>query len=276
MLRLLGLDMDGTFLNDEKKIQPSALDAVRRAVSEGKMVVLTTGRSINELLPYERELAGIVRYCVLESGGIVYDREERRVLRRVEIPLEISREVFRRTEGLGICPMVMSHGYSVMRPEFFTRLSEYHISAYQDLYDRYAGRDPDLERTYSYRDTAEKINLFSRTVSAREQLKDLLSDLPLVMTFSEITSLELSPMGVDKWTGLSYLLEMLDISKEETIAAGDAPNDLPILRNAGLSCAMGNASKEVQEMADVCVGSNNEDGIREIVDRFLLGNPEIF
>ena len=48
--KLIGLDMDGTLLNSKKKITPENMAAIEKAVSQGKEVVLSTGRSVAELL----------------------------------------------------------------------------------------------------------------------------------------------------------------------------------------------------------------------------------
>ena len=52
---------------------------------------------------------------------------------------------------------------------------------------------------------------------------------------------------------------------------GDAENDLPMLRVAGLGVAMGNATEEALAEADIVVADNDHDGCAEAIRRFLLG-----
>ena len=74
-----------------------------------------------------------------------------------------------------------------------------------------------------------------------------------------------------KGTGLLALAAQLGISPEQTIAVGDADNDLPMLRAAGLGVAMGNANENARAAASVTVADNDHGGCAEAIRRFLLG-----
>ena len=72
--KLIGLDMDGTLLNSKKKITPENMAAIEKAFSQGKEVVLSTGRSVAELREYTDIIKGL-KYLVCISGAMVYDLE---------------------------------------------------------------------------------------------------------------------------------------------------------------------------------------------------------
>ena len=86
---------------------------------------------------------------------------------------------------------------------------------------------------------------------------------------AETTSLEISPRGVTKALGLQILCRYLGIPIEESVAVGDADNDIDVLKAAGLSVAMGNANKTVKDLCDVIVADNDRDGVVEVIDRFF-------
>ena len=65
--KLIGLDMDGTLLNLKKKITPENMAAIEKAFSQGKEVVLSTGRSVAELREYTDIIKGL-KYLVCISG----------------------------------------------------------------------------------------------------------------------------------------------------------------------------------------------------------------
>ena len=67
------------------------------------------------------------------------------------------------------------------------------------------------------------------------------------------------------------LASTLDIPLEETMAIGDASNDISMLRVAGLGVAMGQASRRVRATADVVTGSNAEDGLAQALETYVLG-----
>ena len=77
--KMIAFDMDGTLLNSRKHISPETRLAIKKAVNAGKMVVLATGRSLTELMDVKPELEDF-SYIVCESGALVYDSQEERIL----------------------------------------------------------------------------------------------------------------------------------------------------------------------------------------------------
>lgn len=56
-----------------------------------------------------------------------------------------------------------------------------------------------------------------------------------------------------------------------TIAVGDAENDISMIETAALGVAMANAEPEVKAIADyVTTRTNNEDGVSEVIGKFML------
>ena len=62
----------------------------------------------------------------------------------------------------------------------------------------------------------------------------------------------------------------MGIKPEETVAFGDAENDIPMLKTAGIGVAMGNATAPVKTAADAITASNNDDGIALWLEKNLL------
>lgn len=54
------------------------------------------------------------------------------------------------------------------------------------------------------------------------------------------------------------------------MAVGDGNNDLTMVDNAGLGVAMGNATVDVLKVADVVVADNDNHGVAEALERFVL------
>lgn len=75
---------------------------------------------------------------------------------------------------------------------------------------------------------------------------------------------------VSKGNALTILAGQLGIPIEETLAIGDGPNDISMLRAAGLGVAMGQAPRRVRAVADVVTGSNAEDGLARALERYVL------
>jgi hydroxymethylpyrimidine pyrophosphatase-like HAD family hydrolase len=82
--------------------------------------------------------------------------------------------------------------------------------------------------------------------------------------------LQVLPLGASKGDGLSWLLNHLGMSPGGLLAMGDGENDIEMLQLAAVSAAMGNAGPKVKAAADYVMGSNDEDGVAQAIQRFVL------
>ena len=269
--QLIAFDMDGTLLRSDKTFSGAVLSSIRTATQSGKELALATGRPVTELFPYEKELADF-RYAVLESGALVYDLTARRILIRHTLDANCIGAVLDAIRREDVMPQAMSAGASYVNAGDLHRMDYYHMGIYETLYERSATCVPSMEDfIQAHASEIEKINLYHATPEGRERTFARLSSCQVERTFAEQTSLEISPPGIHKGSGLLDLCGLLHLSPEETIAVGDADNDIPMLRTAGLGIAMGNAAPNVRAAADVLVAGNDEDGCAEAIDRYLLG-----
>ncbi|OUP39159.1 HAD family hydrolase [Olsenella sp. An188] len=140
--------------------------------------------------------------------------------------------------------------------------------------DELAGRPAEDMRALlrDPRTHVQKINVHFRDEATRERVRALVSDLGLGLVDFETASLEFSPTEANKGTGMLALAELLGVPREATMAVGDADNDLPMLRDAGLGVAMGNANERVRAAADVVVADNDHGGVAEAIRTYLLGS----
>lgn len=82
--------------------------------------------------------------------------------------------------------------------------------------------------------------------------------------------IEAVPKGTSKATGIAWLCEHLDISKEDTYVLGDSINDLEMLSFAGHSIAMGNASQVAKDAAEYVTSHIHEDGVFHALKHYNL------
>ena len=92
---------------------------------------------------------------------------------------------------------------------------------------------------------------------------------------SEPYFLEVMPMGIDKAASLSKLLQMLGLTADQMICCGDGFNDITMLEYAGLGVAMANAKNEVLAAADYVTASNDENGILQVIQKFVLADNSL-
>ena len=260
--QLIALDMDGTLLNSRKQVSEETLREIRKAVSLGKTIVYATGRAVCEMEEYFDQLPEI-RYAVFASGAGLYDVQERRAFGLQTIPAELAMRVIDAVKEIGLIALSTAVFEGIAKHSLE---DDRQVKPYRPMYERAMTRVEDI-RAFAEAHQGEilKMNVYHTNPEDRLRTKERLADLQLEKVFSEVTSLECSAKGVDKGTGLAALCRYLGIDPERSIAVGDAPNDLPMIRTAGLGVAMGNAKPEVLEAADVVVADNDHDGCAEAI-----------
>lgn len=263
--QLIALDMDGTLLNSRKQVSEGTLREIREVVSRGKIVVYATGRAVCEMEEFFDQLPEI-RYAVFASGAGLYDVRERRAFGLQTIPAELAMQVMEAVKDRDIMPQIVLADCVAVQRDQMDRLEDYQMKPYRPMYERVMTRVEDI-RAFAEAHQGEilKMNVYHTNPEDRLRTKERLADLQLEKVFSEVTSLECSAKGVDKGTGLAALCRHLGIDPERSIAVGDAPNDLPMIRTAGLGVAMGNSKPEVLKAADVVVSDNDHDGCAEAI-----------
>ena len=89
--------------------------------------------------------------------------------------------------------------------------------------------------------------------------------------FSNQLYLEHVATGVSKGAAIQWLCSHLNIPMEYTIAAGDAENDIPMLKTAQVGAAVANAAESVKAVADYITECDcNHDAVAEIIKKFIL------
>ena len=84
--------------------------------------------------------------------------------------------------------------------------------------------------------------------------------------------LEVMPKGIDKAASIARLADKLGIRQEEIVAVGNAGNDLTMVEYAGLGVWVDNVTPELRDRADAIVASNNDHGVAEVVEKYILAN----
>ena len=81
---------------------------------------------------------------------------------------------------------------------------------------------------------------------------------------------ELVPAGFSKGKGIDFLRNRLGLRPEDCYAFGDSRNDLPMLRHAGCSIAMGNAPDDVKAVCSFVTERPENHGIEKAMKHLGL------
>lgn len=97
-----------------------------------------------------------------------------------------------------------------------------------------------------------KIDMLDVAHMSRKNIKNGSTDVQIEYFYTEITK-----ENTNKWTAIEFLMNKLNIKKEEVMAIGDNVNDKEMVENAGLGIAMGDSMLEANKIGDVFVSNNN-------------------
>lgn len=77
-----------------------------------------------------------------------------------------------------------------------------------------------------------------------------------------------------KQHGIFEVSKLLKLKSHEIIGVGDGYNDFPLLMACGLKVAMGNGVSDLKQIADFIAPPVEEDGVVEIINRFILNDEK--
>lgn len=282
--RMIAIDLDGTLLSPAGEVTPRAKAAVHKALAAGLLVCFATGRNWTES---RTVLDAVAHYgsAVFVGGAMVVDTEKRATLHRTMMESALARELcgFLETEGHAALALQDTHSAGGV---------DYLVSANVGLNDATrrwmdvtlaavhpVGRLGDHPHGHTIR-----VGICAESAEARRVRADLLARFGervvchnLFVPAYDVEVMEVFDPAVNKWQGILHVARRHGVDPADVIAIGDDVNDLPMIRDAGLGVAMGNAKPEVQAVADLVIGSNADEGLaaflEELVDRHVVG-PE--
>ncbi|UFU06953.1 HAD family hydrolase [Ruania halotolerans] len=259
---LVALDIDGTILGHDQSLSEEVRAAVVELRATGTHVVLSTGRSIQAVLPVAAMLGIDSGWAVCSNGAVTI---------RLDPGLPGGHEI---------------HDVVTFDPGPTLRLLREHlpegIFAVEDL-----GRGfvltapfPDGELTGTLRvvDFEELCAMPASRVTMRapglgaDDFHDLVdrSGLHGVSYAVGWTAwLDIAPEGVSKASALEQVRQYLKVGPTATVAAGDGRNDIEMLGWAGVGVAMGGADETTRSVANLVTGRVEEDGLVPVLHAIL-------
>lgn len=264
---LIVLDLDGTLLTDQKVISPKTKQTLLKALEAGHQVMIATGRPYRSSEPYYKEL-GLKTPIVNFNGAFVHHPEDNSWgIHHTPISLDVVHEVVESMHDFNFHNIVA---------EVLDDVYVHHHD--EKLMDIFKFGDP-LITTGDLRNYL-KVDPTSLLIHAPVEKVQLIHD-HLTSVHAEVIDhrrwgapwhvIEIVKSGMSKAVGLDRVSKSLGISKENIIAFGDEDNDLEMIEFAGVGVAMGNAISPLKNIANEITGTNNEDGIAELLlDRLKL------
>ncbi len=266
-IRLLALDLDGTLTNSKKHVSQKNKEYIRRAQEKGIKVILASGRPVIGIkgVADELDLWTVGGYILAYNGGHIIDCKTGKDLVKCTIPMEYVHDICNVIHRFPVYPLTYNEIGVICEND----TDQY---VYQESYNNSI---PIIRVDSLEAQITEPVVKFM-VVGDPEQLMHAYRYLrhkfekKLNVFFSEPYFMEITPPGIEKASALGKLLEILGITADQMMACGDGLNDIPMLEYAALAVAMDNAYEETKKVADYIAASNEEDGVAEAIQKFIL------
>lgn len=273
-IKMIGLDLDGTLLNSKKELTEYSKEVLRKAIDQGVIVLVATGRPFTGIPEELRQFPGM-RYALTSNGARIVDTKENRLLIEKLLPREDAiraLKVFRKYDTM---QEIYYDGQGYADADKILHIDRYHHNPHMWPYVRNSRKTvPDIldMAEHTPQDMDKIQGLFANMEEREACWKELENDPALELVGSLKYNIEINTAGVNKGKGLVKLGELLGIRREEIMACGDGDNDIAMLKEVGFGVAMANAEEAVLKVADYITRSNDEDGVAKAIEKFVLSN----
>ncbi|MDO4187830.1 MAG: Cof-type HAD-IIB family hydrolase [Lachnospiraceae bacterium] len=269
-MKLLFLDLDGTLLNDDKEINSEDMAAIDEMIAKGHKVIINTGRPLYSTMGIAEKF-GFIRdgfYLSVFNGGLVYNPVTKEKLKNDTLSEEIVRYLLDEAYKMGL------HAHTYIDDHVVSERDTEELNFYSERI-----KMPKLVvKDFSSVTKGQAPKVIIISLKGKEYLQEYRDKLEpfekkngLYSTFSDARLLEYANPLANKGEAIRFLANYLSVDMKDTVAAGDEENDLPMIQAAGTGVCMRNGVDSLKEAADyITKRTNNEGGIKEIIDRFIL------
>lgn len=278
-------DLDGTLLNDEKKVTDKTLDAIKAYLAAGNQFVIASGRASESILGVLRRAGLPTEDIVIVSynGGHTWRTKDGATIAKHTIPLETARIIRDLCRESGIF-LQTYHKHKVVAStegeelDYYLTNSRMEAILTDDILE--FGEEP-------YKMLAIALDGHEKLLELQERITKTLGTPQqgdpskkagigycgetgdgdgIITLFSEPSFLEIMPRDSGKGNAILDVAKYFGVDIENTYAAGDADNDLSMLQAAGHAVVMCNGTDSAKALADIITTTdNNHDGLAEII-----------
>ena len=257
MIKVLLFDLDGTLLTSGKTISAQTLDTLGKCRNKGLLVGVATFRSRQNSLKYIAELSPD---HIISSGGALISRGGEHIysaefgVDEVNRIIRISREIVGADCEITVDTLDSHYWNYKTDPKNIDR--HWDGTVYCDFAEDFT--EPSLKICVEIADDEKA-----------DRLRNALSEYDCIR-FTDGNWYKFTKKEATKENAILKLCDSLGITPDDVMAFGDDLADMGMLKMCGIGVAMGNAVDEVKAMADIVIGTNDEDGIADFLEeRFL-------
>ena len=265
--KLLASDFDNTLLRSDGTVSRDTLDAIRKYQSLGGKFLICTGRMFASIRR-EASLLGISGDVIAYNGGIVGDIDTGEIKYQSLIPLDISLEIVDYLESRGkIVHLYINDTLYINKAnpytDYYCKECKVQATPVGNLVD-YLNKVKICPNKILLIDEPSEIDKYSDILASKGAGRYLVAK-------SAPNLLDIEGYGTSKGVAIKHIASLYGIDATECVCFGDSPNDISMLKVAGVGVAVDNATDEVKKVADYITDSCDNDGVKKVIDKIIRG-----
>lgn len=272
MIKLIASDLDDTLLELDGTISAENKRMIKKALDEGVIFTIATGRMFTSAARYGLELGLSPKQPIICYNGALIKRLSGETL--YEQPLAVD-----------VATSFVSYGQERKWSINAYYNDELYVSRLDEKIEEYANftgvgvrevgdlaafiRDGDLSLSkLLVIGDPQKIPAWGEEVKRLFQAK-------AQITQSRAKFIEVTSPTAHKGKALLWLAQFFGFKQEEIMAIGDSHNDLTMVQMAGLGVAVANARQTVKKAAHHITAAHTENGVARAIEKFVLNVKEV-
>lgn len=270
---LIALDLDGTLLTNQNTISTRTKDIIFRAIEDGHIVVIATGRPHRASIQYYHAL-GLTTPMVNFNGGLTHhpgdkhwSSEHNPIANNLALSIV---DACYQLNVQNILAEVQDHAYldqhdqQIINMFQSTQAKNIHSPF---IIGKIINKLKDDPTSLLIRPKEEQLD------QLRVQLDDHVELIEHRHWGGPLNIVEITKKGINKAVGLQKIAAYYQIPKERIIAFGDEDNDLEMIDYAGVGVAMDNAILNLKSIANHITDTNEQDGVGIFLEEYLNLRP---
>lgn len=289
MYKLIAVDLDGTMLDSYGQVTENTKKVIQKTIQKETDVIIASGRPIDSIKTIAKEIES-KKYFIAGNGALIYDIQNDRIIYEKFMSKEKVLEIIKICEENSISYNLYTETTIIAKALKYNVLY-YHkenlkkeenkrtnITIVDDIYKYVENlENPKFlkitvcdENKFVFQSIIKKLRKVSNIEvldvlhMSRKMIKQGTEDIPIEYYYTEI-----SLKDVDKWNAIEFLMEKMNLKKEEVVAIGDNMNDKIMIENAGLGVAMGGSTPNIINIADYVTTSNNDEGVANVLEKII-------
>lgn len=273
MYKIVMVDLDGTLLDDNKKVSKKNIEMIHKVYKEKNVIfVIATGKNISDI-KYITDAIGqpINQYMITSNGAVIKDNVRNEYILKEYLTDNEVINIIDTYKKYNLTGLIQTEQGPVIEDKL---AAEVENAIHTENLKNYV-LDNKISNIALITPQGKEENLILLKNELDNKFNTLgttpVCDFTHTNNGKTYTSkyIDVMKKNATKANAIKILMDYLKITKEEVIAIGDGGNDIPMFEIAGLKVAMGNANEYVKSKVDYITDTNNDDGVAKALEHIF-------